>query len=292
MANPDYNKIITKRKNLDAQAANQQGANDVQVQHKCRNCGHGISDTADICENCGEWQLKGKCNFCYSEVEEGQRFCSECGNPPTGIKCGSCGTFSHFDFCPKCSAALTKQANETIHTIANSAEFQKVVNAIVNPELNVDSYTDDNKNPEIDALKNYLAKFTEKKIKKKGTFSLDDTAKINVQDNLNSAEQVKQNLTAEEQKEVDTHYKEILALKLLEDTRSKTFPNNQEARKFFGALKVLLPQVIQKKIPKGWRCNAFFNLHAGGPQECSATCSGGIWIYESQAETELNYTVI
>jgi len=282
-----------QQQSRDAQLANQQTANDDQGQHKCNNCGFGVSATADICENCGEWLLKGKCNFCYSEVEEGQRFCAECGNAPGGIKCTSCGTHSHFDFCPKCNTGLTKQANETIHMIANSVEFQQVINAIVHTDQRDVDYSDANRqDPEIDALKNYLSKFTEKKTKKRDTFTLNDKSGAKVEDNIKLVEQTKQTVSAEEQKELDRQHKEKMALELLEDTRSKTFPNNQEARKFFGALKILLPQVIQKKVPKGWRCNAYFNLHAGGPQECSATCSGGTWIYETHTETALNYTVI
>lgn len=292
MAIQDNFQNSTNQKSLDAQAGRQQSLNDTNAQNKCGNCGWGITATADICENCGEWQLKGKCNFCYSEVDEGQRFCSECGNPPTGITCGTCGTLSHFDFCPKCNSALTKQSNETIHMIANSPEFQHVVNAIVNTGGSDATYTDDNHDPEMDALKSYLSKFTEKKTKKKSGFTLNDKSTVKVEDSLQSVEQTKQNISAGEQQEFERKNKEILALKMLEDTRSKTFPNNQEARKFFGALKVLLPQVIQKKVPTGWKCNAYSNLHSGGPQECSATCSGGIWIYEIKKETALNLTVI
>jgi hypothetical protein len=291
MVNPDSNLNNIKQRNQDAEAAKQQVKDDDQSQSKCTNCGWGVSSTADICENCGEWQLPGKCNFCYAEIEEGQKFCGECGNPPTGIYCPSCGTLSHFDFCPKCNAGLTKQSNETIHMIANSVEFQHVMNAIINPTEYTQA-TKHYKNPEMDALQNYLAKFSEKKTKKKSSFTLNDKSSVKVEDNLKSVEETKENITAEEQKEADAKNKELLALKLLEDTRSKTFPNNQEARKFFGALKILLPQVIQKKIPKGWRCNAYFNLHENGPQECSATCAGGTWIYETKTETEINYTVI
>ena len=286
MTNQENNRINSQEQSQNAQ----QSASDNQSQHKCANCGWGTTPIADICENCGEWQLKGKCNFCYAEVEDGQRFCSECGNPPTGITCGFCGTLSHFDFCPKCNSGLTKQSTETIQLIANSVEFQNVVNALVNTD-SIDESGEIN-DQGIDTLKNYLSKFTEKKTKKKSSFSLNDKPDSSGSENLKSLQESKKNISTEQLKELEIKNKEVLAMKLLEDTRAKIFPNNQEARKFFGALKVLLPQVIQKKNPTGWRCNAFYNLHAGGPQECSATCSGGTWIYEIVTENGFNHTAI
>jgi hypothetical protein len=277
MGDLEENKFNQKQKtNSDFQSQNQIVSDDSLTQHKCQNCGWGCSITADICENCGDWLLKGKCNFCYTDVEEGQKFCAECGNPPEGIICHSCGKLSHFDFCLQCNIALTEQANETIEMIANSIEFQNLTTINEDEIYNTNEKIKHSK-IESEKLKNYLSKFAEQQPKKKNLFTLNDNPNGNVEENLKTLEQSKQSIKTKEQEILFEQQKEIKALKLLEDTRSKTFSSNQEARKFFGALKILLPTVIQK----GWRCNAYNCVHEGGPQECAAPASGGTWLYET-----------
>ena len=255
-----------------------------KVQRKCLNCGWGVSASADICENCGEWLLKGKCNFCYADFEEGQRFCAECGNMPGGIICSSCGRLSHFDFCSQCNIALTEQANDAIQLIANSIELMNIIKISENGPFNTNEKAK-HSDIELEKIKNYLSKFSEKRSKKKNQFILKDNSILNIEENLKTIEQLKQNIRTEEHRILFEQQKEIQALKLLEDTRSKTFSNNQEARRFFGALKILLPTVIQKRIPIGWRCNAYDCVHDGGPQECADPSLGGTWLYETETET-------
>lgn len=255
----------------------------IKVQRKCRNCGYGVSETADICENCGEWLLIGKCNFCYADIEEGQKFCSECGNPPFGIKCDKCGCLSHFDFCPQCNNVLTEQAQEYISIIENSIEFRELVKIDEKKELNTNERIDQS-NIQLEKLSSYLSKFNEQKSKKKNLFSLKENPNNNIEENLKAVEQSKLNIKNEEQIINLKQQKEIQAIKLLEETRNKTFSSNQEARKFFGALKILLPKVIQKRIPLGWTCNAYSCTHSGGPQECADPSQGGTWSYDLQTE--------
>lgn len=277
-------KFNFKKKNqLQSQHDQDEQKNDL-TQRKCFSCGWGVSMNADICENCGEWLLKGKCNFCYADIEEGQKFCSECGNPPEGITCSSCGKLSHFDFCPQCNKALTEQAKETIELIANSAEFQNLIKINQNETFNTNEKTKQS-DIELEKLKTYILKFPEQKSKKKNLFSLYDNPNSKVEDNLKAIEQSKQKVTNEEQNILLQHQKEIQALKLLEDTRNKIYSTNQEARKYFGALKILLPQVIQKRFPIGWICNAYDCTHNGGPQECADPSLGGTWLYETKSET-------
>jgi len=289
MSSLEENKFNQKQKtNSDFQ--NQIGSDDALTQRKCQNCGWGVSVTADICENCGEWQLKGKCNFCYADVEESQKFCAECGNPPEGITCHSCGKLSHFDFCPQCNAALTERAHETIELIANSVEFQNLIKINESENFNTNEKIKQS-DIELEKLKNYLSKFAEQKPKKKNPFAINDIPNGNIEKNLKAVEQSKQHIQTEEQKVVLQQQKEIQALKLLEDTRSKTFSSNQEARKFFGALKILLPTVIQKRIPLGWRCNAYDVVH-DNPQDCADPANGGTWLYETKTETTFKQTEI
>jgi hypothetical protein len=258
--------------------------------NKCYNCGWGLPSDADICENCGEWLLKGKCNFCYSDVDEGQKFCSECGNPPTGIFCNSCGISSHFDFCSQCDIPLTEQAKEMIDLIEKSNEFQNLLKLnetqyLENIEISVD------KDRELEKLKNYIAKFSKEKPKKKEEFKLSENSNQKIEQNLKSIQESKENIKKEKEKQILQQQKENNAMRLMEETRKKTFKSNQESRKFFGALKILLPVIVQKRIPLGWKCNAFGVVH-DNPQGCSATESGGIWLFETRTEKSFKSTEI
>jgi hypothetical protein len=292
MGDLEENKFNQKQKiDSDFKSQNQIVSDDTLTQHKCQNCGWGCSINADICENCGDWQLKGKCNFCYTDVEEGQKFCSECGNPPEGIICDSCGKLSHFDFCQQCNIALTEQANETIEMITNSVEFQNLITINDKETFNPDENAKQS-DIELEKLRNYFSKFSEQNPKKKNVFSIKDNPNQNIEENLKTIEQSKQNIKTKELEILFDKQKEFQAMKLLEDIRNKTFSSNQESRKFFGALKILLPIVIQKRTPIGWKCNAYDCVHEGGPQECADPSSGGSWLYETKTETTYKQTEI
>ena len=62
--------------------------------------------------------------------------------------------------------------------------------------------------------------------------------------------------------------------------RGKTFPDNQEARKFFMNIIAGLPDEIARKITSrgmGWRCNAYDNVH-DSPLDCGDPSRGGVWL--------------
>jgi hypothetical protein len=78
----------------------------------------------------------------------------------------------------------------------------------------------------------------------------------------------------------------------LEKLQQRHFSTNQEARRFFGALKVLLPTIVKTKTrtPVGWRCVAFGAFHHDGPQGCADPSKGGQWIFEEHESEELQIT--
>lgn len=67
---------------------------------------------------------------------------------------------------------------------------------------------------------------------------------------------------------------------VLEAVQKSTFATNQEARRHFSALRVVLPKVGSQCVY--WRCNAFGTLHSvpPGPNECTLPQQGGEFIYE------------
>lgn len=248
---------------------------------KCPNCGCGVSQTADICENCSEWLLKGKCCFCYGDVEEGQRFCGECGNPPNGIVCKGCGKLSIFDYCSHCTVPLTEQANEVLDIVKKVPEFQNIID-VVSGDKDETTQSGQQVDDELRKLKQYLSKTQTQKSKKK-SFVLNEKSTNNMNDKIRAAEESRHKLEDEEQRKV-REQRELEALRQMEETKKKTFKNNQDARRYFGALKILIPAIIQKRKPIGWKCNAYGVTHSVGPHECADPSSGGEYIFDIQVE--------
>jgi hypothetical protein len=58
--------------------------------------------------------------------------------------------------------------------------------------------------------------------------------------------------------------KEEKTTNVINQLQKKEFKDSQEARRFYGALKILLPKI--KKVPIGWRCNFTDTVHPGGPR--------------------------
>jgi len=260
-----------KSQELQEKKIEKQGS--IDSSKKCGNCGSTVQLLADICEKCGEWLLKGKCIFCYNEVAIGQKFCSECGNTPEGITCSRCGKISFFDFCKNCNIPLTDQALEMIENIKALPELQKLIEK-EDCKTNLEQI-------ELSKIKDYSTKCEKNhKVKK---FEIKNCKDISGQvtkykDMLASEEKRKidENKAIEESKKQDEEIN-----KILEQIQQKSFANNQEARRFYGALKVFLP-VIEKKTYKkllGWKCNAYNCLHYDGPTGCAMPGLGGHWEY-------------
>jgi hypothetical protein len=279
----EYNKEQNLLKeSLDSKKKSEDTSDTESRIHECPKCGLGVANTADICEHCNHWLLKGKCSFCYADVEDGQKFCSECGNPPLGIICQSCNQISHFDFCSKCELPLTSQAEEILDDIKNSIEIQNLLKVTVENNSNSNE-KNSHSNNEIKKLSDYLSISNNKK--KKNSFIINDKNKVNVEANLKNIEQSKNQIESENINIKLRQEIENQALKLLEDIRNKKFANNQEARRFFGALKIFLPELVKKRIPTGWKCNAYSAVHKN-PQECACPSAGGTWLYNIADEED------
>ncbi|MEW6608799.1 MAG: zinc ribbon domain-containing protein [bacterium] len=245
---------------------------------RCPKCGATISENADICEACGEWLLEGQCKFCYAPFEEGAKFCAECGNPVNGIECPQCHNLSYFDFCKYCDTPLTKQAVQTIEDLKNLEEIYLLKQAL---EPEQEPTITSPERIELEKMKEYQQKFEQPEVRRKAftLFSKEEIATLDTR-----IQQIQEEKKVQEEKEKRTRSE------VLEKMQQKNFTNNQEARRFFGALKVLLPMTVKKNVrkkvskPTGWLCNAYNCLHPEGPQGCSNPAPGGKWIFKEIIE--------
>lgn len=243
---------------------------------QCPRCGASILPGGDICEVCGEWLLPDKCKFCYAPIEEEAKFCAECGNPVDGIQCPKCSKLSYFDFCKHCGIPLTAQSQEMIRELQDAEEFKALLQNIQTISQPATPVPDEADLQELMRMKQYEKKF--KKIEKsqapQQTFRLG-----NVEETIELAKKTKES----EQKTASPS--DLTAS--LQKLQQKTFKTNQEARRFFGALKVLLPTMVKVPVPIGWRCNAFNCFHPDGPQGCADPGPGGEWIFEERSEIKI-----
>lgn len=247
---------------------------DFSAVKRCSKCGAKVLLNADICEACGEWLLEGQCKFCYAPLEPEAKFCSECGNPVEGVECPQCHRLSCFDFCKDCNIPLTRQAQETIEAVKGSEEFQSILEALKHSE-SVQS-TPSGKE-ELQKMKRYKEEFKQPQPNRK-IFSLSNQDVSKIDKIIQDAQKVKREYEQKQEKP-----------RVIEQSQQKSFANNQEARRFYGALKILLPyrERVTKKVKKmikGWRCNAYNAFHPDGPQECADPSHGGEWVFEEFEE--------
>jgi ribosomal protein L40E len=222
---------------------------------QCPSCKAVVPAGADICEKCGTWLLEGKCKFCYAPLEDGAKFCGECGNPVDGIRCPKCGNLSYFDFCKHCDLPLTEQAREMIKNLEESEELRSLVEEDKKSPLET---------PELMELKQ----------------TKEDEEEIQKEHSLSDMEPLSSQNVEGDQEEVT---------KVMGKLKERKFKNNQEARRFFGALKVIFSKITKKQVVKrkkikqviGWRCYAYNNVHPEGPQGCAKPEYGGEWIFET-----------
>ncbi len=225
---------------------------------QCPSCHAQIFPGADICESCGTWLLEGQCKFCYAPLEENTKFCPECGNPAEGVICPKCGNLSYFDFCKHCGIPLTVQAHQTIKELAKTLGMNISESTDVAPSEEV---------MELKKIKEYQKKIEENQ--KNG-------------ENKQLFKQKELNELIQNMEQSQNQSKELTQPELLQKLQQRTFKNNQEARRFFGALKVILPVVTSQ--PVGWLCKAYNCLHPDGPQSCANPAPGGEWIFNLKTD--------
>jgi hypothetical protein len=253
----------------------------------------------------------GDCRFCYGQLPEGAAFCPSCGADRAGIACPGCGARSFFDFCSDCGIALTDAAAESGRQIvadpvvAEALRKLKEASAAAGPSVAAEDG--------ISASDQDAAPSIEKTATRHGLFSteqrqalLDLTSDIDRRDrelrlevaqeaakSREIAEQVQRNQAQAQQRLADLQARRHDDVRLARDARvlversivadtikqmqSRTFADQQEARRFFMAFQSTFANVGMS--PKGWRCNRYGNVHSD-PNRCSAPQFGGVWLME------------
>ncbi len=246
------------------------------VSGRCPKCGATTLPGGDICEVCGAWLLTGQCCFCYAPLDADARFCPACGNPVDGVVCPGCHKQRIFDFCPECNIPLTRQALELLEDLRKDAEISRLIEALgetspvsaAGQEGLADKRTAGQE--VLEELKRY---YGERKSKAKASSSASLFGSADFEEAMQQVSKAQ---------ESDAKLKESQALSLLKSVQKRTFNTNQEARRFFGALKVLLP--VMNKTLVGWLCNAYQCLHPEGPSACADPAPGGEWIFRVEYE--------
>ncbi len=272
------NPFYREQQKQQARASTAQDQQDTGCQ--CPSCGNAVRPTADICEHCGQWLKDGQCCFCYTEVRAGQKFCRECGNPPLGITCPSCNTFSHFDFCPTCNTAVSKRAAPYLEAMKQSPLFAELF-ALSRKAGEVSSEAVNKETSSVDqlnSLKAYLQQFDQ------STDVKNQTPGFTFQNNNIDASEALEKAAKQENiiQKQDTSAADLELMKKIALLQQQTFTDNQSARMFYTAIKVMIPELVKTKEKRltGWLCNFAGVIHAA-PHECSEPNLGGEWQFET-----------
>jgi len=279
----------------------------------CPNCGAETTPDADICQACGAWLLDGQCVFCYAALDPNAAFCAECGNPKEGIKCPDCGNLSIFDFCTKCGKPLTEGAALALELAKSDPDAKKLLDsiqetaaietelagleALINSPLPSGSFNDippdDVPAPPVkkslftDSQLSAIIKTAENReaaaarqaeaVKKARDFERkqEEEKKREEQAIARKAAEKARKEAEERRKELEIQRAKAKAdaEEALKQLQNKTFLNQQEARRFYNAVKTL------GISPDGWLCNTYSTLHTDGPNGCANPSGGGCWIY-------------
>ncbi len=251
----------------------------------CSACNTPAKPGADICESCGHWLLEGKCNFCYADFKRDQKFCGNCGNPPAGITCRNCGMLSHFDFCPKCSTALSKKAAPSLQALLDSPEVQSLKNLVQAVHLQKPRSTAPTAN-QLNQLNAYLKNSPSARKPQVNTFGFTGDNK-DFSKELENSEQSMMKI-AEENKVID----DSLLKAKIKELQEKVFSDNQAARLYYTSIKLMLPELKSCSSFLGWKCNYANFIHYAGPSDCACPGMGGHWICKDDVQQVNSHSFI
>ncbi|MCR6722075.1 MAG: zinc ribbon domain-containing protein [Chitinophagaceae bacterium] len=245
----------------------------------CPSCNAPTKPGADICEACGTWLLQGKCRFCYAPFKSGQKFCGSCGNPPEGTNCKSCGTFTQFDFCPRCESPVSRRAAPFLEQLLANPELKKMQQEIQELPSTPSPQSDVVAKNNIDIqneLEKYFAKLEQKQPGKPASSSFEITNENRdfSQELQNSEESMVQQIA-----QLSKENREI-ALQKIRELQDRAFSSNQEARLFYMSIKHAFPKLRLNVCDSflGWQCVFTKSIHTDGPSGCARPEMGGRWI--------------
>jgi hypothetical protein len=247
------------------------------------------SEGSDFCEGCSAHLYPGHCVFCLDPFSPGQAYCRRCGLPPEGVTCGSCGTFSRFDFCPNpdCGAGLTPRAAaelarvegdpEVLQAFAELDEIAAVVAAVES-----DAPLPEPAAPAAVAPPAIEASAAPPAAPGHPTAAAAPAAPTQAapRPSLASLRALARGAKTAEEKARVRGLAEQAAQDSLNAVSSRPFPTAQEARAAGTALQVAIRcRVVAQRLETiAWRCNRFGVEHPepGGMSLCSDPSGGGV----------------
>lgn len=276
-------------------AATEDGAREAAA---CPRCRAAVDPGGDLCERCGAWLLEDCCAFCGEAGVGDQAFCGRCGCPPGGVRC-ACGTFSRFDFCPGCGEATTRRARRDLAALADDVHVRRLLECL-DAVQHLETAADPGPSaaPAADPRAAILDELTALRHGSRGAAATPGSADgsparpapeadVAFEDLAHAAAQAAATRAAVQA--ADAVWGEALArareeaARALAEAQRRAFDSHQDARRFFGALRLHVVRRARVTRRMGWRCRAFGVVHAA-PSGCCAPQSGGEWVFDVAEE--------
>jgi hypothetical protein len=230
----------------------------------------------------------GKCRFCYSVLTEGAAFCEECGCDQSGLWCEPCQTRSFFDFCGGCGAALSESGAAALAQQAQDPQLARLIDELKAAQQAADELMADEPvaaapvrrrllDPKVTQTLRALGAATPVAVPQPAlagatvvgeSESLRQSRQEAIQQLGRSKLSLSERLRAAKER----------AAQLASETATKTFADQQEARRYFMGFRKLL--AAEGHPPRAWLCNAYHSEHET-PNDCAAPHQGGVWLFDT-----------